>query len=302
MRRGVEVAARLRRTLLAPVVAAATLLPCPAGADAPRVHGQIVSTLRPEVRAVDFNASNRGDTPFDLLELDLFVDAAPGEDLQVRTWLAFNDSYSSVVSLAAAYFLYEAVDAGRLYLQAGKVPMPLGNYLDRYSANRGPLTGVPLSWFYHSTLARDRVPTSAADLLAARGTGQIGPPVYASGNSKLRGAALLYAACYDYGAVALGAAGSLEYKLGLFAGTPGVPASGEDSNGSRTLAGRLGWSPGPALRLGLSSAWGAYLPEEVADTLPDGRDVGDYAQTVVTGDLEVARGHWTAYAEVVWGR
>ncbi|MEZ4648310.1 MAG: hypothetical protein R3E97_05875 [Candidatus Eisenbacteria bacterium] len=270
------------------------------------VHGRLTSTLRPESDGVALNQSNRGETPFDLLDVDLFIDAAPTPDLQLRTWLVFNDVYPHTMSLAAAMLLYEVVDDGRLYLQAGKIPVPLGNYLDRFSLDRSPIIAIPLAWHWHSSLARDVLPSSADELLAAQGTGQTAPPVYAGAPSSRRGLALLYAACYDYGVVGIGSSGSWEYRAGVLAGTPGNPAAGNDSNDSRTLAGRLGWSPGPALRVGISGAWGAYLPDDVG--LPAGArfaagdEPGDFAQTVAVFDLEASRGHGTLYSEVAWGR
>ena len=270
------------------------------------VHGRMTSTLRPESDGVALNESNRGETPFDFLDVDLFLDAAPTDDLQLRTWLVFNDVYPHTMSLAAAILLYEVVDGGRLYLQAGKIPVPLGNYLDRFAADRSPIIGIPLAWHWHSSLARDIVPRSADALLAASGTGQTAPPVYPDAASSRRGLALLYAACYDYGAVAIGSAGSWEYRAGLLAGTPGNPAAGNDANDSRTLAGRLGWSPGPFLRVGASGAWGAYLPDDVG--LPDGLSLsgsdepGDYAQTALVFDIEASRGHGALFSEVAWSR
>ncbi len=290
-----------------------------------RIHGQLTTTLRPEqTDSILLNRNNRSDTAFDVLDLDLFLESTPSDELQIHSWLSFNDAYRNSFVLASAYFLYEVVPSGRLFFEAGKIPAPFGTYLERFRASRGPIIGIPFAYHYGGGIAQDRIPADADDLLSARGTGQFGAPAYASYESAggWRGMTMLYAACYDFGAVALGAAGPVEYKLGFINGAPGAPAPGQDSNDSKTVVGRLGWSPSPAVRLGVSGARGAYLRSDSA-TSPNyvgsdpnsdpGSRRGDGTsqtstdwdksnQTLVGIDLEWSEGYWTVWSEAVFDR
>lgn len=282
-----------------------------------RIHGQLTTTLRPESDSILLNRNNRSDTAFDVLDLDLFLESTPSDELQIHSWLAFNDVYRNSFVLASAYLLYEVAPSGRLFLEAGKIPAPFGTYLERYRASRGPIIGIPFAYHYGGGIAQDRIPADADDLLSARGTGQFDAPLYASYETSggWRGMTMLYAACYDFGVVALGAAGPMEYKLGFINGTPGAPAAGQDTNDSKTVVGRLGWSPSPALRLGVSGARGAYLQSGAATAPYPGSDSrrGDANentsidwdsnnQTLVGLDLEWSRGYWTVWSEAVFDR
>jgi hypothetical protein len=270
-----------------------------------RVRGNLVLTARGEADALARNELNKGDGPHDVLRLRLFVEGAPSERVQVYTQLLLDEFLrTGLVNLYGAYVLYEVVGDGRLYVEAGKIPSPFGVYAERDYPEKSALIGVPFAYFHHTTILPDRLPLSADDLLAIRGLGQTDTPTYPSQSEvpgQRHGLPPVYAACWDVGAVLLGATGPLEYRLGVTQGTPGSPVAGKESNESKGVAGRLGWVPRPGVRIGVSGATGAYLPES-AGPLPEGRSTGAYAQSLLGGDLELSAGRWTLWSEGIFNR
>jgi len=268
-----------------------------------QLRGLMETTAREETSAFILNENNRGDNPYDYLRLRLFVEAAPTEELQVHTQFLYNDNYPSGYTVVGAYILYELLDKGGLYVEAGKIPSPFGAYAARSYSDKTPFIATPLMYYYHSTLLGGQLPKSADDLLAVAGAGQHAFNKYPSGTNASapvrHGLPILYDPCWDLGAVLLGARGTVEYRLGVLGGTPGAPVSGNDSNGAKTVIGRLGWAPRPWLRMGASAARGSYLPESIAGQLDAGGSAEDFHQTLFGYDLEASRGRWIVRSEGV---
>jgi hypothetical protein len=278
-----------------------------------RLRGAVeVTAHHYDEEALRLNVYNRSDSPFDLVRFRLFVDAAPTEKLQILTQFRFDDALPSDFVVAGAYFLYEAVSEGRLFVEAGKIPSPFGTFAERDYWDKSALIGTPLMYYYHSALLSRVVPANEDDLLTVRGRGQFGISYPSIPASPFRGNPILYTPCWDYGMIFLGSSGDFEYRLGAISGAPGVPLSGgEETNELPSAIGRLGWVPTAGLRFGVSGSAGPYLPKSVegngdpigsvgnGEALPEGRDVEDYLQVLWGGDFEASFGRWNLWTEAV---
>ena len=158
---------------------------------------------------------------------------------------------------------------------------------------------MPLTWRSASVPPNGNssgaVPPTADALLAAAGTGQTGPD-YGGGVGE-KGMPVSYDRCWDFGVVAMGTVRRMEFSFGAVNGTPSAPSPGPDENDGKAFLGRLGFAPWPAFRVGVSGAYGPYLPEGVQSALPAGARLDDFHQRLGMADLELQLGHYEVRAE-----
>ncbi|MEE8218590.1 MAG: hypothetical protein V3S03_06450 [Vicinamibacteria bacterium] len=199
-----------------------------------------------------------------------------------------------------ALFLRVRPWAGKaLDLQAGIVPPVFGAFARRRYVWDNPLPGLPLVYQYLTTLRADAVPASAEELLSMRGRGwevgySVGAPYQGPGVPQL------HAEVWDTGVQVRIGARPVALAVSLTQGTLGHPLVG-DNNDGKQLAGRLAWSPGPQLVVGVSASRGEFLARRVTDSLPLQAGSG-FDQSALGADLEYARGYWIVRAEALWSR
>jgi hypothetical protein len=238
---------------------------------------------------------------FDVLRSRLFLEGGT-ERTRAYVQALFTDAGFAPFLLYGAYVQHRIFEDRELYLEAGKIPVHMGTWAPRTYSNRNPLVGIPLAYYYRSTLPFKMMPLDLDDLLSRRGHGQQGTR-YTNPDGSPRGASwgmtpLLYDNCWDYGAYFLGSSHRFDGALGVTFGPPGAPAMGPETNGSVALNAKVGWAPTPGLALHVSFARGAYLTYEVAPYLPAGRTVEDYAQTLWVGSVDWGYGHAAIVGEV----
>ncbi len=200
------------------------------------------------------------------------------------------------------YALYLRVSPwpGRpLDLQAGLVPPVFGAFSRRRYASENPLASVPLAYQYLTDLRHDAVPATAEQLLAGRGRGwlvsyPVGSPEAAPGLPVVNGER------WDAGVELRVGRAPLSLAFALTQGSPSRPTL-EDDNGGKQLAGRLAWTAGPSLTVGVSAASGEFLARRVTAALSEGADRG-FRQQALGADAEWSRGYWIVRAEVLWSR
>lgn len=239
-------------------------------------------------------------TNFDVLRARVFLEG--GTD-RTRAFVQalFTDAGLEPFLLYGAYVQHQVWADREVYIEAGKIPVHLGTWAPRTYSNRNPLIGVPLAYYYRSTLPFRMMPRDLDHLVSARGRGQTGV-VYTNLDGSLRGGQwglmpMLYDSCWDYGAFVIASKHQLDAALGLTFGPPGAPAMGPETNGSVALNARLGWAPVPALAMHVSFARGAYLTRDVAAWVPAGTHVEDYAQTLWGSSLRWDVRHAQLFAE-----
>ena len=264
-----------------------------------RVHGLLDLVGAGRNEASEYNVLTRGDAPFDAYGLRIFADAQVSPRLQIFSQFVLRDATNPYVD--GAYLLFTPASARDLHVLAGKVPWPIGTYAPRTYSNRNPLIGAPLMYQYHTTLLWYEIPPSADALLATSGSGEFGVDYF--GYPEGRGMPLVDDSYWDIGVTISGSQRPLEYALGLSAGTPGWASTSMDENSGKSVLGRIGLAPWPGVRFGVSGAYGPYLVYGLNSTLPPGRSVEDYHQTLGMADLELLVDHLEVRAEAarnVW--
>ena len=90
--------------------------------------------------------------------------------------------------------------------------------------------------------------------------------------------------------VALGSLRPIEFSAGFVQGAPSWPQNAHDGSPGKTVLGRLGIAPWPAIRAGISAARGPWMPSSFESSMPAGVRVGDLEQRLAIADLELQHG------------
>jgi hypothetical protein len=230
---------------------------------------------------------NAGDSNFDPYRLRVFLDARLDRGFQVHMQaIVIGQNYALL--RYGAYALWTPIAGRDLHLEAGLIPWPIGIWAPRTYSNVNVLIGMPMLYQLHGTLSFAELPPSADALLGAAGSGEFGVD-YGNG-PRDRGVPTVYDRCWDVGMVALGSLRPIEFSLGFVQGAPSWPQSASDGSPGKTLLGRIGVTPAPAVRLGVSGAQGPWLPRTLESSLPPGVALRDLEQRVAIADLEVQGG------------
>jgi hypothetical protein len=91
--------------------------------------------------------------------------------------------------------------------------------------------------------------------------------------------------------MAIGSARPLEASFGVVTGAPGWATAGEEENSGKSWLGRVGLTPVPAVRLGVSGSIGPYLNDFSNLFVPPGKTVNDYDQELLMADAEIQFDH-----------
>lgn len=290
-----------RGLLASALVAVLAGCPCRVAAAEVDFHGTLDVTGVLQDDGIPLNLLMYGDTMFDPYRARLHADIAASDVLRVYTQFVVTDANSADIRPYGAYLSWAPNAERDLQVVAGKIPWFIGTYGPRTYSDKKPLIGTPLMYQYRSTLRSDRIPPNADALLAAAGTGQYGPVYDASGRG-YKGMPVLYDACWSMGAMVVGSASGFEYSGGVTQGPPSAPAAGPDGNSAKNLLGRLGWSPHPALRVGVSGSYGGYMNRSFESQIPPDQDVNDYRQRIVMADLQITGARAELIAEAFANR
>src|SRR5439155_25283177 len=156
------------------------------------------------------------------------------------------------LQLLGAYVQYTPAPSRDLHVLAGKIPWLIGTYSDRAYPDKNPLVGVPMLYQFHTGLTWYSLPTGTVNVVQTSSSGDpYGPSKYYAG-----GMPVVWESWWDVGVMAVGSARPFEGALGVTQGTPGWGEPAEDSNSGKTVLGRVGLTPLPSLRLGVSGALG----------------------------------------------
>ncbi len=254
------------------------------GVGSVRVHGLLDMTAATR-DGQPWNWDDPGTSAFDAYAAHLLAEDRVSPHFEVDGHVTFREATG--VRLLGAYVQYTPNPDKDLHLVVGKIPWLIGTYADRAYADKNPLVGVPMLYQFHTGLTWYALPINGASLArtSAYGDGYSHSAYYAGGMP------VVWESWWDAGIMAVGSARPVEGAFGVVQGTPGWGEPGEDGNNGKTVLGRIGLCPVPALRVGVSGALGPYLDDTVADSLPPGRTVGNYDQRLAMADAEFQLGH-----------
>jgi len=255
------------------------------GPGAVHVHGILGLAAATRGDARTWNWDEPGTSAFDPYVAHLLAEdrLSPHWEVDGHAW------YREAVGLRllGAYVQYTPSPSKDLHVLAGKIPWLIGSYSDRAYPDKNPLVGVPMLYQFHSGLTWYSLPTGTANVVQ---TSVYGDP-YGRSKYYAGGMPVLWESWWDVGVMAVGSARPVEGALGVTQGTPGWGEPGEDGNSGKTVLGRVGLTPLPSVRLGVSGAVGPYLIDALADSLPAGKHVNDYDQRLAMVDAEFELGH-----------
>jgi hypothetical protein len=265
----------------------AALVLCAGAAPAAPIRVRSLLTLTAVTRgeALTSNWDSPYESNFDPYTVRLFADATPTSNLEVNVQALYQETPG--LRLIGAYAQYTPWPERDLHLQAGTIPWSIGTYSARAYPDRNPLVGTPLMYQFHTGLGWYALPADMNELLAATDGGDpnVGNANYAGGMP------VLWESWWDVGVMAIGSARPLEASFGVVTGAPGWATAGEEENSGKSWLGRVGLTPVPAVRLGVSGSVGPYLNDFSNLFVPPGRTVNDYDQELLMTDAEFQFGH-----------
>lgn len=285
--------------LTAAALLLAGLVTGPASAAELEVRGLLDAVLAGDDDVRHLNALRTGDAYTDPVHTRLFLEGG-GERTRAFVQLVLSDTAYESARIFGAYLLHKPFESRELYLSGGKIPNTVGTWGTRTYADQNPLVGVPLAYFWQTSLPVTQMPVDLDQLVAMRGQGPTGLRYEDAGS--LRGASgpgvqILYDNCWNDGVSVLGIEHGIEYELAATLAPPGAPVVGNDNNDDIALQARLGYSPTPEVIVRLSWARGAYLARGVEPFLAEGESVNDFHQQVLALGLELSRGYFVLHAE-----
>ncbi|HEY1893119.1 MAG TPA: hypothetical protein VGG52_01105 [Chthoniobacterales bacterium] len=232
--------------------------------------------------------------------LTLFLDAQIGSQVYVfvqsRLDRGFDPSdHGAQVRLDEYALRFTPWKDGRFTLQVGKFATVVGNWVPRHLPWENPFINAPLVYENITAVSDKSAPASPQDFVRsfeAAAKYEFNPviwgPSYASGVSVSGRLGM-----FDYAG---------EMKNTSLSSRPeswSVTAIGFEHP---SFAARLGFRPNQAWNFGVSMADGVYLRPEAEQTLPSGRDIGEYHEFVLGQDASFAWHHLQLWAEVYEAR
>ena len=258
-----------------------------------KVHGLLDVVLAGKTEAIEYNTLWLGDTRFDTYGARIFVDGAVTDRIQVHTQLLAEEAIG--VRAMGAYAMFDPWESRDIHVVAGLMPYLVGTMDTRAYSDKNPLIGLPLLYQHHTSLHWDQVPATTDELLSQAGLEYRGSSF--GGGYPYPGMAVVYLHWWDFGVGMIGSARPFEFALGIENGMPSWPDPTRDSNEGKGLQGRIGITPSPALRFGVSGAYGPYLSDNLVTPLAAGQRAEDYNQVLGMVDAEWSAGHFELRGE-----
>ena len=247
-----------------------------------------ISVLVPERPPPGLQRSN--DVPFIAPRVALFFDATFGPRLtghvQGRVDRGYDPGWDSAGDARFDEYFLEALlfDHGHVTLRAGKFATVFGAWVDRHLAWNNPLITAPA--LYEDMLAiTDRAAPADFATFVAR---QNAP------DNKAGWVPVIWGPSYTTGAALIAQVDrvdfAIEVKNAALSSRPEAwSAVDHGFETTPTVTGRIAWQPRADWTLGASGSRGPYLRDESRRTLPAGRDLDDFVQTVIATDATFER-------------
>ena len=226
--------------------------------------------------------------------LTLFLDAQFGSQIyffaQSRVDRGFDPSdHGAQVRLDEYALRFTPWDDGRFNLQMGKFATVVGTWVSRHLSWENPFVDAPLVYENVTAISDKAAPVSPRNFIGG------------FDNAKYEFNPVIWGPSYASGISVSGRLGRFDYaaemKNSSLSSRPeswSVTAIGFDHP---TFSGRVGFRPNQIWNFGLSASDGPYFRPEAEQTLPPGRDIGDYREFVLGQDVSFALHHLQLWAE-----
>ncbi len=227
--------------------------------------------------------------------LTLFLDAQLGSQIyffaQSRLDRGFDPSdHGAQVRLDEYALRFTPWDDGRFNLQAGKFATVVGNWVPRHLSWENPFINAPLVYENITATSDKAAPASPLDFIRSF-----------EANAKYEFNPVIWGPSYASGISISGRLGRFDYaaemKNASLSSRPESWSVTETGFDDPTFSGRVGFRPNQIWNFGLSASDGPYFRPEAEQTLPPGRNIGDYREFVLGQDASFAWHHLQLWAE-----
>lgn len=212
------------------------------------------------------NSNTQKDNPFARLRSKLFIFSALGEDIDIDVEVAFDDFAQNdrwIWLHGAAVNFHRILDTDLLNLKVGKIPMNVGQFVNRVNEAENNLIGVPLIYHYRTLMDWEQVwdGNSQAILRQYRdpSTAVVSYEHFPTASP------MAYEAVWDYGINIHGFDGYYEYSLMLSTGSLSNPKKNfeEHLDDELQVSWRVGILPTDWLNVGFSMAVNNFLSTDI---------------------------------------
>jgi hypothetical protein len=226
--------------------------------------------------------------------LTLFLDAQFGPHIyfftQSRIDRRFDPSdHGAQIRLDEYALRVTPWDNGAFTLQVGKFATVVGNWVPRHLSWDNPFINAPLVYENVTAISDKAAPTSSSDF------------VDRFEHEKYEFNPVIWGPSYASGLSASGRLGKFDYAIEMKnAGLSSRPESWnvtEVDFRNPTFNARFGFRPSQMWNFGLSATDGPYFRPEAEQTLPPGRDIGNYREFLLGQDVSFAWHHLQLWAE-----
>lgn len=242
------------------------------------------------------------DSNFDALRARIFIEGGT-ERTNVFIQTLFSQRSFMPFRLYGAYLMHRVFEEREVFLEAGLIPVHDGVWAPNTYSNKNPLIGIPMGYYWKTTMSAYQMPVDIDQVVSMKGQGQAGFE-YAD-SSGVRGrqrhsAPVIYDNCWNLGAYSIGVLNNFEYALGVTVGAPADPVQTTDTNENISVHAKMGYAITPGLQVHLSGAIGAYMSNDVAPYLPAGKTVNDYLQRLLIGSVQWQWRYLETVGEFIW--
>ena len=262
-----------------------------------KFRARLSGTLDLEFYAFDLPAPGLIDSGTGKLfnpRLTLFVDSQIGPALyffsQVRIDRHFDPTDRGAQLRLDEYALrFTPWEDGRFSIQIGKFATVIGRWVQRHLSWDNPFLNAPL--IYENI-------TAVEDRLAPAFTADLDPNL---SDPKYEYNPVIWGPSYTTGASVAGRVGMFDYALEVKNNS--LSSRPESWDATRvgfehpSVSGRLGFRPNEAWNLGVSASNGPYFQREAAASLPAGRGLDDYRESLLAEDISYEWHHLQIWAE-----
>ncbi len=242
--------------------------------------------------------------------LTLFLDSQIGDHFyafaQSRADRGFDPSNEHMRVRLDEYALRFTPDNDtRFNIQIGKFATVVGNWVSRHGSWDNPFITAPLV-YENLTGIWDFAPARSGDMVLFWAGLKPKPSIGGQYLDRYKNVPVIWGPNYASGASVFGEIGKVEYAFELK--NTSLSSRPEEWSVSKTQwqhptwSGRLGYQPNEMWNLGLSASTGTYLLRSAGPSIPMGRSLDAYRESVIAQDIRFAWHHWQLWAEAYEAR
>jgi hypothetical protein len=244
------------------------------------------------------NSNTQKDNPFAKLRSKLFIFSALSDNIDIDIELAFDDFAQNdrwIWLHGAAVNFHRLYDTDLLNIKIGKIPMNVGQFVNRVNEAENNLIGVPLIYHYRTLMDWEQVWDGNSQFYLRRYRDKSTAVV--SYENFPTASPMAYEAVWDYGINIHGFDDYYEYSFMLSTGSLSNPKKNftENLDDELQVSWRLGLLPTDWLNLGFSMAVNNFLSTNINQ--PQIHDRNHFHQELYAYDLSMEFQSLQIYAE-----